>query len=164
MLCCGVQGQLAIVESKIQGWIQTRSPYSPAARSTSFALLVWWGISRIDLIFFPTSCTLPHYKLHPLSFTVLSPALSPHLLQGQLEFRRGVFARSCSELRGQAKITLSPACCLKQLPPVRRGCIENVWEKTLKRVKTHKKGGEKGTARKLETNFKLWIISHPGSN
>lgn len=64
-----------------------QSPYFPAARSTSFALLVWLGMNGTGLVFFQTGFTLPHYKP---PCTVLSPALSPRLLQGQCWNVRGV--------------------------------------------------------------------------
>lgn len=55
-------------QSKMQGWIPTQSPHSPAARSTGFTLLVWLGMNGTALVSFQTGCTLPHYKLqHVLS-------------------------------------------------------------------------------------------------
>lgn len=159
MLWRAVRGQLAVEESKIQGWIQTQSPHSPAAGSTSFALLVWLGMNGTGLVFFQTGCTLPHYKLyHVLSFPLpyLPISFSP-------ECKRGAFAGSCSELRGQAKMTLSPAWCFSfrlRGGDVLRICKRKHW----KGRKGTKREGKKSTARKLETNFKLWIVSHPGSN
>lgn len=93
MLWCAVRGQLAVEESKIQGWIQTQSPHSPAAGSTSFALLVWLGTNGTGLVFFQTGCTLPHYKLHHvLSFPL--PYL-PISFKGNTGMQEGCF---CWEL------------------------------------------------------------------
>lgn len=135
---------------------EPQSPYFPAARSTSFALLVWLGMNGTGLVFFQTGFTLPHYKLHHvLSFPL--PYL-PVSFKGNAGSKRGAFAGSCSELRGQAKVTLYPAWCFKQLPPAGRGCIENVWEKTLKREKRHKKGGEKKYSK--EARDKLQVVDY----
>lgn len=136
--CCGAGQQ---EQSEMQGWILTQSPHSSAARSTRFTLQVLLGMNGTALVFFQSGCALPHYKLpHVLS----SPcAISQSLSRATLECKRGAFVESCSEPRGQAKINLPPAWCFKQLPPAGRGCVENVWEKTLKWEKAHRKGEKK---------------------
>lgn len=64
-----------------------------------------------------------------INFTMYCPfpcLISASPSRAMLECKRGAFAGSCSELRGQAKVTLHPAWRFKQLPPAGRGCIENV--------------------------------------
>lgn len=141
---------------------EPQSPYSPAARSTSFALLVWLGMNGTGLVFFQTGFTLPHYNP---PCTVLSPALSPHLLQGQRWNVRGVLllgAVLSREDRQEWPFILLGVSNSFRLRggDVLRMCERKHW----KGKKGTKREEKKSTARKLETNFKLWIISHPGSN
>lgn len=163
MLWRAVQGQLAVEESKIQGWIQTQSPHSPAAGSTRFALLVWLGMNGTGSVFFQTGCTLPHYKLHHvLSFPL--PYL-PISFKGNTGMQEGCF---CWELFWAERTGKNdPFSCL--VFQTTFACGEGMYwesarENTEKGEQAQKGRGEKSTARKLETNFKLWIVSHPGSN
>lgn len=126
-------------------------PYQSDQEWTGLA----WFSSRLVVL-----CFIINFTMHCPFPSLISPSHSRAMLQR----KKGAFAGSCCELRGQLKMTLSPALCFKQLLSAGRGCIENLWEKTLKREKRHKKQRKKSTARKVETNFKLRIFSHEGSN
>lgn len=139
--CCGAGQQ---EQSEMQGWILTHSPHSSAAWSTRFTLQVLLGMNGTALVFF-----------HVLSSLC---AIFQSLSRATLECKGGAFVESCSEPRGQAKINLPPAWCFKQLPPAGRGCVENVWEKTLKWEKAHRKGGKKRYSE--EARDKLQVVDY----
>jgi len=79
------------------------------------------------------------------------------LSRATLECKRGASAGNCSEVRGQAKTTLPPAWCFKQLPPAGRGCVENMRGNTEKGEKAQK-GREKKYSR--EAQDKLQVVDY----
>lgn len=142
MSWCAVWGQLAVEESKIQGWIQTQSPHSSTAGSSSFALLVWLGMNGTGLVFFQTSCTLPHYKLHHvLSFPL--PYL-PVSFKSNTGMQEGCF---CWELFwAETTGENDPVSCLVFQTASACGegmCWERVRENTEKGEKAQKGRGKK---------------------
>lgn len=91
--------------------------------------------------------------------------LSPSLFQGQhWNAREVLLLRVVLSREDRQKLTfLLPGVSNSfrlQGGDVLRMCERKHWNGRKRTEKEEKKG----TARKLETNFKLWIISHPGSN
>lgn len=141
---------------------EPQSPYFPAARSTSFGLLVWLGMNGTGLVYFQTGFTSPHYKLHhALSFPL--PYLSSPS-RAKLECKGVLLLGAVLSWEDRQKwpfilLGVSNSFRLRG-GDVLRMCERKHW----KGKKGTKREEKKSTARKLETNFKLWIISHPGSN